>query len=481
MSAVGTDASEARRDPGTDPAAALGQIADRLGRLGISIADVNGVIADLSSLAETQLDLAQQAASDAAAMREAASQLAESMGTTRQAVERSGSTLSESTEVIATTISENVSTMTTLSRASLQAQTAIESLSEIVARVGKASAAIESIARETQLLAVNASIEAARAGDAGRGFAIIAGAVKSLADQIKTFNGENNGSIAILEDSLRTMQEEARANAEVAHSAIRQAGSAADANDNLRALSRTVAELVADIEAMAGPIDRTRSGASRLDGSLEAMVGTVARVHDRLDTAKSGAGSILSITEELIVFVAECGIESEDSPMIALAQETALTIAARFEQAVASGEVSLADLFDRDRVPVPDSDPKQFTTRYLAFTDRVLPLIQEPVLACDKRIMFCAAVDVDGYLPTHNLIYSKPQGPDPVWNAANCRNRRIFNDRTGLSAGQSTRPFLLQTYRRDMGGGSFVLMKDVSAPIYVRGRHWGGLRVAYKV
>jgi methyl-accepting chemotaxis protein len=76
--------------------------------------------------------------------------------------------------------------------------------------------------------------------------------------------------------------------------------------------------------------------------------------------------------------------------------------------------------------------------------------------------------------------YSHPQGSDPVWNSANCRNRRIFNDRTGLSAGRSTRPFLLQTYRRDMGGGHFVLMKDVSAPIMVHGRHWGGFRIGFK-
>jgi methyl-accepting chemotaxis protein len=31
-----------------------------------------------------------------------------------------------------------------------------------------------------------------------------------------------------------------------------------------------------------------------------------------------------------------------------------------------------------------------------------------------------------------------------------------------------------------MGGGQFVLMKDVSAPIVVRGRHWGGIRLAYR-
>ena len=64
-------------------------------------------------------------------------------------------------------------------------------------------------------------------------------------------------------------------------------------------------------------------------------------------------------------------------------------------------------------------------------------------------------------------------------NTANGRNRRIFNDRVGLRAGQNTKPFLLQSYRRDMGG-IFVAMKDASAPIFVQGRHWGGLRLAYK-
>ena len=101
-------------------------------------------------------------------------------------------------------------------------------------------------------------------------------------------------------------------------------------------------------------------------------------------------------------------------------------------------------------------------------------------MTSSSRIAFCAAVDRNGYLPTHNLAYSKPQGSDLSWNAANSRNRRIFNDRTGLRAGRNTQPFLLQTYRRDMGGGQHALMKDISAPIVIRGRHWGGFRMGLK-
>jgi methyl-accepting chemotaxis protein len=56
----------------------------------------------------------------------------------------------------------------------------------------------------------------------------------------------------------------------------------------------------------------------------------------------------------------------------------------------------------------------------------------------------------------------------------------LFNDRAVKKVAASTRPFLLQTYRRDMGGGQFVLMKDVSSPIIVRGRHWGALRLGFR-
>src|SRR5690606_27678028 len=121
--------------------------------------------------------------------------------------------------------------------------------------------------------------------------------------------------------------------------------------------------------------------------------------------------------------------------------------------------------------PVAGTDPVQYLTRFTEFTDAVLPAIQEKVAAGDDCIVFCAAVDENGYLPTHNRKFSQPQRDgDVTWNTANCRNRRLFNDRVGLAAGRNLEPFLLQTYRRDMGGGQFVLMKDISAPIIVGGR-----------
>ena len=159
----------------------------------------------------------------------------------------------------------------------------------------------------------------------------------------------------------------------------------------------------------------------------------------------------------------------------------AARISQALDAAVQSGRISLADLFDEAYKPVVGSNPAQHLTRFNKLTDELLPELQEPVLSALPGVVFCIAADRNGYIATHNRAYCHPQrAGDVVWNTAHSRWRRIFNDRTGLASARNQRPFLLQTYRRDMGGGQHVLLKEAAAPIVVQGRHWGGLRLAYR-
>lgn len=175
-------------------------------------------------------------------------------------------------------------------------------------------------------------------------------------------------------------------------------------------------------------------------------------------------------------------VHAEHADFVERAVEGATRISEALDALLATGQISMGDLFDTDYRPLPGTDPQQFETRYLKLFERILPPIQDAILASDKTMSFCVAVDRNGYLPVHNAMYSQPQrAGDPVWNAAHCRNKRIFDDRAGLSAGRNTRRFLIQSYARDMGGGQFVWMREVDAPVTVAGRHWGGLRTAYKL
>jgi len=175
-------------------------------------------------------------------------------------------------------------------------------------------------------------------------------------------------------------------------------------------------------------------------------------------------------------------IRTENRDFIDLAKKAGTEIATCFEHLIASGRISIDGLFDNDYVPIAETNPQQYRTQYLSLFDEVLPSIQERLLSADRRMVFAIAIDRNGYIPVHNLKYSQPQRPDDLaWNVPNCRNRRIFDDRAGLCAARSVRPYLIQSYARDMGGGVTVFMKEIDVPIRVLGKHWGGFRMAYKM
>ncbi len=175
-------------------------------------------------------------------------------------------------------------------------------------------------------------------------------------------------------------------------------------------------------------------------------------------------------------------IHDENTEFVTRTMDAGETLTRMFEAAIDSGALTFDDLFDDDYQEISGTNPVQHRTRFLNWMERTLPDFQEKFLARDPRMAFCAAVDRNGYLPVHNRIYSQPQRPgDAVWNAANSRNRRIFNDTAGLAAARNTRSYLIQSYARDMGNGVAVMMREIDAPIRVHGRHWGGFRTAYKL
>jgi methyl-accepting chemotaxis protein len=211
-------------------------------------------------------------------------------------------------------------------------------------------------------------------------------------------------------------------------------------------------------------------GACRVRISEQTKAGAVARF-------EAPGAELAEKIEDILWSIREENVEA-----VTRALEAGEELAKIFEQGVASGAVTIDDLFDTDYIEISDTNPVQYRTKFLDWADRVLPPTQEAFLARDKRMAFCAVVDRNGYLPVHNRIYSQPQRPgDVAWNTANSRNRRIFNDAAGLAAGQNQRSYLIQSYARDMGNGNTVMMREIDVPVRVQGRHWGGFRTAYKL
>lgn len=350
-------------------------------------------------------------------------------------------------------------------------------IEEMLTEVRKSNDQIASIAAQVNVLAMNAKIEAARAGVAGKGFAIVAEAINDLSQKTTSAAEEISASIQNMANWMSQLQQGAEVSAQRAV-ALLERGQESD--KALVSMERQVSETQAATRAIHKQvisadqaIDRFAPAIMEIDQSIQSITHGVEKTSTRVDNLVSQAELIMQTTTTL------GAVSPEEQRMITLVQDLAGQVSMEFETAVSAGKITLDELFDTHYVPIPDTDPQQFMTRYSRFADRLLPAIQEPALGEDPRIVFCAAIDRNGYLPTHNAKFSKRPGSDPVWNSANCRNRRIFDDRVGLHSGRNEQPLLIQVYRRDMGGGNYALMRDLSSPIRVQDRHWGGLRLAY--
>ncbi|HEY1394243.1 MAG TPA: methyl-accepting chemotaxis protein [Methylibium sp.] len=436
-----SSAEPASGSNGADALAAVQAIAKHASLLGRDAADVRGLIDDTTKVSARQ----------AQSMAALAGQVGE---------------VQRSQQMIAATTTGSLTAVSRAREAVLSVGSEVAGIVDTLRQVAQAAGQITQIALQTRLVAFNASVEAKRAGTAGLGFGVVADAVKDLSAKVEASSKEIMGTVSQLDTRIAALAREIQADA---------------AQGRQSSFHHALADVEAGVASITAAAEQSRSICGGLNQQMGTLESEMQQTTKALDTAMTRSEAFLKVSEHLIELVAECGIETEDTPYIRAAQHAAAQIARLLEDSLRTDTVTQAELFDEQYKPLPNTAPQQHTTRYVELADRLFPQVQEKALELSPKVVFCVATDRNGYIATHNKKYCLPQRPgDGAWNTANSRYRRIFNDRTGLASARNRRPFLLQTYRRDMGGGNFVLLKEAAVPISVAGRHWGCIRLAFQ-
>jgi len=363
-----------------------------------------------------------------------------------------------------------------IGRARHDAQTASAMMAELQdksRRIHGITEVISEIAARTNLLALNAAIEAARAGEHGRGFAVVAGEVRQLAQRTK----EATDDIGTMVRSISEQAERAASGMQALSGKVSEASqnvervhgflggierSAVISEEEIQQIAKASREHVETTHRIAAAILSIRDGMLATDVELPRV---------------AASAMVLSERAELVYeVIAASNARTEHDDIVQAATLAAKRIGKLFEGSIAAGRISEAALFDRHYQAIAGTNPAKHSTQFDAFTDRVLPEIQEALLEAMPQLAYAGAVDSNGYFPTHNKKFSRPLTGDYDTDLVNNRTKRIFSDRTGKRCGANTKPFLLQTYKRDTG----EVMHDLSVPIYVGGKHWGGFRVGYR-
>lgn len=194
------------------------------------------------------------------------------IATTSQNVERAANTSLNAVNAAAASVTE-------LAAVERDASARIGQLVETSGEIGKMVGIIQTIAKQTNMLAMNASIEAARAGETGKGFNIVANEVKRLAEQTAKATADIRGQIATIQSEVRDIRDALSRTAEVAQASL----------ENIAGVRTDITGIATSMADLDGRLTSHAASLTEQSAATEEVARAVAIINEKALLARENA------------------------------------------------------------------------------------------------------------------------------------------------------------------------------------------------
>lgn len=270
----------------------VGQVASATTQIASSTQQLSATSEEMAAGAEEQTSQTSQVATSVEEMSATVQEVAKNAKNASDSSSEAGKTAEEGGEIVGQTVSE----MQKIAKSVSDLQDVIQGLNKNSEKIGDIVGVIDDVADQTNLLALNAAIEAARAGEQGRGFAVVADEVrklaerttsstKEIADMVKSIQGDTSQAVSSMEEAGKEVKE-----------GVEVAGKAGDALKKIVEMSQGVNQIVQQIATAA---EQQAAASEEISSNVESIASVSKQSASGAQQTSSAAQELSSLADGL--------------------------------------------------------------------------------------------------------------------------------------------------------------------------------------